>query len=124
MTKVLFVVTAADRWTLDDGTVHPSGYWAEELAVPHRIFSEAGWEITVATPGGKTPTLDQLSLGISGGMPGKRREVKTTSTASPMCSPTRHRWIRWTQTNSTWCSIQAVTVRWKILPTTRLQGIC
>ncbi|SEC85389.1 type 1 glutamine amidotransferase domain-containing protein [Rhodococcus koreensis] len=76
MTKVLFVVTAADRWTLNDGTVHPSGYWAEELAVPHRIFTEAGWDITVATPGGKAPTLDQLSLGISGGMPWKRRDVK------------------------------------------------
>ncbi|OXM49387.1 type 1 glutamine amidotransferase domain-containing protein [Amycolatopsis thailandensis] len=76
MTQVLFVISAADRWTLDDGTVHPSGYWAEEVAVPHRIFSEAGWEITVATPGGKAPTLDRLSLGVAGGMPGKRREVK------------------------------------------------
>jgi len=76
MTKVLFVISAADRWTLDDGTVHPSGYWAEEVAAPHRIFSEAGWEITVATPGGKAPTLDRLSLGVAGGMPGKRREVK------------------------------------------------
>ncbi|MFK0246940.1 type 1 glutamine amidotransferase domain-containing protein [Amycolatopsis azurea] len=76
MTKVLFVISAADRWTLDDGTVHPSGYWAEEVAVSHRIFSEAGWEITVATPGGKAPTLDRLSLGVAGGMPGKRREVK------------------------------------------------
>ena len=76
MTKVLMVISAADRWTLNDGTVHPSGYWAEEVAVPYRIFSEAGWNITVATPGGKAPTLDQLSLGISGGMPWKRRDVK------------------------------------------------
>ena len=76
MTKVLMVISAADRWTLNDGTVHPSGYWAEEVAMPYRIFSEAGWDITVATPGGKAPTLDQLSLGISGGMPWKRREVK------------------------------------------------
>jgi putative intracellular protease/amidase len=76
MSKVLFVISAADRWTLNDGTVHPSGYWAEEVAEPHRIFSEAGWEITVATPGGKAPTLDELSLGISGGMPWKRKKVK------------------------------------------------
>ncbi|MFC9356688.1 type 1 glutamine amidotransferase domain-containing protein [Rhodococcus sp. NPDC057014] len=76
MTKVLFVISAADRWTLSDGTVHPAGYWAEEVAVPHRIFSGAGWDVTVATPGGKAPTLDQLSLGISGGMPWKRRDVK------------------------------------------------
>lgn len=76
MTKVLFVISAADRWTLNDGTVHPSGYWAEEVAMPHRIFSEAGWDITIATPGGKAPTLDELSLGISGGMPWKRSKVK------------------------------------------------
>ncbi len=76
MTKVLYVITAADRWTLNDGTVHPSGYWAEEVAVPHRIFTEQGWEITVATPGGKAPTLDQLSLGIAGGMPWKRNDIK------------------------------------------------
>lgn len=76
MTKVLFVVTAADRWTLNDGTVHPSGYWAEEVAVPHRNFSKAGWEITIATPGGKAPTLDRLSLGFAGGLPRKRREIE------------------------------------------------
>ncbi|MET9211379.1 MULTISPECIES: type 1 glutamine amidotransferase domain-containing protein [unclassified Nocardia] len=76
MTKVLMVITAADRWTLNDGTVHPSGYWAEEVAVPHRAFSRAGWDITIATPGGKAPTLDRLSVGIAGGMPWKRREVE------------------------------------------------
>ncbi len=77
MTNVLMVISAADRWTLNDGTVHPSGYWAEEVARPHQIFTQAGWHITVATPGGKPPTLDQLSLGISGGMPWKRKEVKS-----------------------------------------------
>jgi hypothetical protein len=34
MAEVLFVISAADRWTLNDGTVHPSGYWAEEVATP------------------------------------------------------------------------------------------
>lgn len=76
MTKVLYVITAADRWTLNDGEVHPSGYWAEEVAVPHRIFTEAGWDITVATPGGKKPTLDQLSLGLAGGTPWKKKAIK------------------------------------------------
>lgn len=76
MTSVLFVVTAAGRWTLNDGEVHPSGYWGEEVAVPHRIFTAAGWDITVATPGGKAPTLDQLSMGISGGLPWKRKEIR------------------------------------------------
>ncbi|WP_055701515.1 type 1 glutamine amidotransferase domain-containing protein [Streptomyces silaceus] len=75
MTRVLFVVTAADRWTLRDGEVHPSGFWGEELAMPHRIFHAAGWEITIATPGGKTPTLDRLSMSRTTGRPSKLREV-------------------------------------------------
>ena len=72
---VLFVVSAADHWTLKDGTEHPTGYWGEELATPHRLFSEEGWAITIATPGGIAPTLDALSMGISGGLPGKRAEI-------------------------------------------------
>ncbi|MFJ3782875.1 type 1 glutamine amidotransferase domain-containing protein [Streptomyces sp. NPDC090093] len=75
MTRVLFVVSAADRWTLRDGEVHPSGFWGEELAVPHKIFSAAGWEITLATPGGKVPTLDRLSMSKTAGWPSKLREV-------------------------------------------------
>lgn len=76
MNTVLFVVTAAEVWTLADGTLHPTGYWAEELAEPYRLFSEAGWDITVATPGGKTPTLDRLSLGVAGGSKAKRRRIE------------------------------------------------
>lgn len=76
MTSVLFVVSAAKVWTLKDGSEHPTGYWAEELAEPHRLFTEAGWETTISTPGGVPPTLDELSLGIAGGLPGKREKMK------------------------------------------------
>jgi putative intracellular protease/amidase len=62
MNTVLFVVTAATKWTLADGSTHPTGYWGEELAEPHRVFTEADWDITIATPGGGAPTLDQLSV--------------------------------------------------------------
>lgn len=62
MTKVLFVVSGADHWTLSDGTSHPTGFWAEELVEPHRVFSAAGYELSVATPGGVTPTVDRSSL--------------------------------------------------------------
>lgn len=75
MTKALFVVSAADRWTLRDGEVHPSGYWGEELAAPHKVFTEAGWDVTIATPGGKAPTLDRLSMSKTAGWPSKLREV-------------------------------------------------
>ncbi|MEU5656364.1 type 1 glutamine amidotransferase domain-containing protein [Streptomyces sp. NPDC047737] len=62
MPSVLFVLTGADHWTLNDGTTHPTGFWAEELAAPHRVFTQEGYDITVATPGGVAPTVDQASL--------------------------------------------------------------
>ncbi|MEE2033422.1 type 1 glutamine amidotransferase domain-containing protein [Rhodococcus chondri] len=62
MTDLLFVITAADHWTLADGTRHPTGFWAEELVEPYRVFSEAGYDITFATPGGRTPVVDEASL--------------------------------------------------------------
>lgn len=63
MPRVLFVVSGSDHWTLTDG-VHQSGYWADELADPHRIFAEAGWDVVIATPEGRRPTPDAGSLGI------------------------------------------------------------
>ncbi|MYW90055.1 type 1 glutamine amidotransferase domain-containing protein [Amycolatopsis rubida] len=68
MTKVLQVLSAARVWTLKDGTEHPTGFWAEEFVVPCTLFTEAGWDVTVATPGGKQPVVDQLSLGVKGGV--------------------------------------------------------
>ncbi|MEU1485973.1 type 1 glutamine amidotransferase domain-containing protein [Streptomyces sp. NPDC005752] len=62
MPSVLFVLTGADHWTLNDGTAHPTGFWAEELAAPHRVFAQAGFDITIATPGGVAPTVDSASL--------------------------------------------------------------
>ena len=76
MKKALFVVSAADHWTLADGSTHPTGYWAEELAVPHRMFREAGWQVDIATPGGVAPTVDETSLGFMGGLPGKRDKIR------------------------------------------------
>jgi len=62
MAKILFVVTATSFWTLQDGTRHPTGYWAEEFAAPYSALSGAGHEIVVATPGGTVPYVDAMSL--------------------------------------------------------------
>ncbi|NHT16116.1 type 1 glutamine amidotransferase domain-containing protein [Cellulomonas sp. IC4_254] len=62
MARILFVMTGADGWTLTDGTVHPTGYWADEVAVPYESFTSAGHAITVATPGGVVPPVDPGSL--------------------------------------------------------------
>ncbi|MDT0433689.1 MULTISPECIES: type 1 glutamine amidotransferase domain-containing protein [Streptomyces] len=62
MAKILFVMTGADRWTLADGSEHPTGYWAEEAVVPYLAFKDAGHTVTVATPGGVVPPVDRGSL--------------------------------------------------------------
>lgn len=62
MTRVLLALSGSDHWTLEDGTRHPTGYWAEEFVVPHREFRAQGVEVVVATPGGVAPTVDQMSL--------------------------------------------------------------
>lgn len=69
------VLSAARHWTLNDGTLHPTGVWAEEFVVPYQLFLEAGFDVTVATPEGEQPVIDRLSLGISGGLPTKTKKI-------------------------------------------------
>ena len=72
MSKILFVMTGADHWTLADGTKHPTGFWAEEAVAPYEAFTAAGHEVVVATPGGVVPTVDRGSLApeVNGGQEG------------------------------------------------------
>ena len=69
MANILMVVSAADSLTMKDGSEHPTGYWAEELVVSHQTLLEAGHTVHLATPAGKKPTVDQVSLagGSAGG---------------------------------------------------------
>ncbi|MGW6961603.1 type 1 glutamine amidotransferase domain-containing protein [Streptomyces chartreusis] len=60
--KLLFVMSGASYWTLRDGTRHATGYWAEEFAAPYKAFTDAGHQVTVATPDGVVPTVDMMSL--------------------------------------------------------------
>ncbi|WP_446039082.1 type 1 glutamine amidotransferase domain-containing protein [Streptomyces sp. SID1121] len=64
MTSVLLVVSSANVWTLKDGSKHPTGFWASEFIDPHIVFSQAGYDITIATPGGIAPTVDEFSLAL------------------------------------------------------------
>ncbi|MER5738136.1 hypothetical protein ABT117_20980, partial [Streptomyces sp. NPDC002262] len=75
MSKILFVLTGADHWTLADGTKHPTGFWAEEAAAPYEAFAAAGHEVVVATPGGVVPPVDRGSLApeANGGQEGADR---------------------------------------------------
>lgn len=62
MPKILMVLSGVSHWTLNDGTLDPSGYWAEEFVVPHRTFAKAGFTVDIAAPAGGTPTADPQSL--------------------------------------------------------------
>ncbi|MDR7276582.1 type 1 glutamine amidotransferase domain-containing protein [Catenuloplanes atrovinosus] len=68
MPSVLMVVTAADTLTLADGTAHPTGFWAEEVAASHRILREGGVDVRIATPGGRPAPVDPASLDARGGV--------------------------------------------------------
>lgn len=91
MSKILFVVTGADHWTLADGTQHPTGFWAEEAVAPYEAFKAAGHEIVVATPGGVVPTVDQASLApeFNGGEEGAEKTATTLAEIAEFLSPVK-----------------------------------
>ncbi|MDC0767404.1 type 1 glutamine amidotransferase domain-containing protein [Streptomyces sp. HD] len=89
MSKILFVLTGADHWTLADGTKHPTGFWAEEAVVPYEAFTAAGHEVVVATPGGVVPPLDQGSLApqFNGGEEGAKRMADAVASIAEFQRP-------------------------------------
>jgi putative intracellular protease/amidase len=91
MTKILFLITAADHWTLADGFEQPSGFWAEEAVGPYGVFKKAGYEIAAATPGGVPPTADALSLtpDFNGGEEGAERMKAALREATELANPIR-----------------------------------
>jgi putative intracellular protease/amidase len=68
MPKILMVLSSAASLRPADGTTHPTGYWAEEVAASHRVLAEAGVTVDLATPGGVRPTVDEISLDERGGV--------------------------------------------------------
>ncbi|MGV9412551.1 type 1 glutamine amidotransferase domain-containing protein [Nocardia sp. NPDC003693] len=89
MARVLFVMTGVDHWTLNDGTKHPTGYWAEEFAAPYEALRAAGHEIVVATPGAVVPTVDRGSLApdANGGPAGAEKIAETLRAAVELTRP-------------------------------------
>jgi putative intracellular protease/amidase len=79
MTSILFAITGSDYWTLADGTRHPCGYWPEEVATPHRVFTAAGVDLTIATPGGVRPVADEAGFSpeMNGGSAEAGQAIRT-----------------------------------------------
>jgi len=91
MSKILFVMTGADHWTLADGTRHPTGFWAEEVVAPYETFAKAGHEVVVATPGGVVPVADRASLApeANGGAEGADRIAAALDAMDELRSPVK-----------------------------------
>ncbi|GGW71822.1 type 1 glutamine amidotransferase domain-containing protein [Streptomyces galilaeus] len=91
MAKILFVMTGADHWTLADGTLHPTGFWAEEAVTPYEAFRAAGHEVVVATPGGVVPPVDKGSLAaeLNGGQEGAERVAAGLAAMTELQRPVR-----------------------------------
>lgn len=64
MTKVLIALTGAEEWSLKDGSKHVGGFWSPEFVFPHESFLNAGYDVTVATPGGVPAPVDPASLSL------------------------------------------------------------
>lgn len=55
---ILLIVTSNGE--MDNGK--PTGLWLEEFAVPYEIFTEAGYEVVIASPKGGVGPVDPRSL--------------------------------------------------------------
>jgi putative intracellular protease/amidase len=91
MAKILIIMSAADRWTFNDGTWHDTGYWAHEFYAPFEKFRDAGHDVVIATPGGVPPTVDKDSLAPqwNGGEEGAEKIVKALETIPGLRKPVK-----------------------------------
>ena len=62
MPRLLFLVSSAREMQLANGSMHETGYFADEALTPYERFIEAGVDVVVATPDGRSPYADPYGL--------------------------------------------------------------
>jgi putative intracellular protease/amidase len=62
MRRVLMIVSSARELPLTDGGSLPTGYWADEVYTPLRLFRAAGVDVRIYTPDGRPGVADPFSL--------------------------------------------------------------
>ena len=62
MPRLLFLVSSAREMELANGNKHETGYFADEALTPYERFVEAGVDVLVATPDGRSPYADPYGL--------------------------------------------------------------
>lgn len=60
--KVLFLMTAADSQELQNKKIRKTGYFLNEFYETYKELANAGITAEFASPGGKSPTIDEESL--------------------------------------------------------------
>jgi putative intracellular protease/amidase len=63
--RILILLSASNFITLKDGSLYPTGVWAEEFAVPYQHFINEGFTVHIASTGGRRPAVDPMSLSTS-----------------------------------------------------------
>ncbi|WP_026838657.1 type 1 glutamine amidotransferase domain-containing protein [Gillisia sp. JM1] len=58
MKNILFVLTSNDKM---GDTDNKTGFWIEEFAAPYYILTDAGYDVTLASPQGGQPPIDPNS---------------------------------------------------------------
>lgn len=62
MPKLLFLVSSASEIEMADGSMYETGFFADEAITPYERFVEAGLDVVVATPDGRSPYPDPYGL--------------------------------------------------------------
>ena len=62
MPKLLFLVSSAREIEMSNGTMYETGFFADEAMTPYERFTEAGLDVVVATPDGRSPYPDPYGL--------------------------------------------------------------
>lgn len=91
MSNVLLILTGATVWTMKNGTPHPTGFWAREFVEAYEVFTAGGLTIDIATPAGRSATVDQYSyeVGFNDGDPAfvERQKAFLASLSDALESP-------------------------------------
>ncbi|MEK6704552.1 MAG: type 1 glutamine amidotransferase domain-containing protein [Bdellovibrionota bacterium] len=62
--KVLIIVSGASQLSLKNGEKYQTGYWLEEFSTPYQIFEGKRLRMTIATPEGNRPSVDNSSIAV------------------------------------------------------------
>ncbi|MET3930335.1 putative intracellular protease/amidase [Lysobacter sp. OAE881] len=84
--KILMVLTSHDR--LGD-TGEKTGFWLEEFAAPYYVFTDAGAQVTVASPKGGQPPIDPKSDDPSNQTPAQDRFKADAKTQAVLANTKR-----------------------------------